>query len=1240
MRPMVLPTGWGPARPARPMLILSPFRVVLDWCDADCLAGAPGANAPKFILEDGAAVSWNRLFFRNFLPPAPPGAGGRPRRAALRAAPGLDFQSPNAFVKGGGGGAMYNLVVFHFQPGMTWVFDDAGTYWHEATQGSPPAMQNMVGRGPYVAGDAQVYNIKSFGIAPVGSIQECYIPLDVDGCFDSSNPLDEQLIYCPYTFKDSLKNPWLRRVFVFHDIGLDRLVNTYRAPVLVTRPVTYTSCRGTRHTMDIDNVTSSVLVGSKGVLSFENMALQGSKSQNLTFWPSNIPLLLSPFRVVDSGVIAQRNTTMRVANTATLIAALSALPSGGATGPDVPQLTPTFAGGRPPAPDAPEFTIKAWTLDSRRWSQWTRADEVATAVSQWLFSNVTVEQFTYPHCYHGALAQGSATAESVVLVGSGSELLEALGNVSVRLIQLTRSVTVSPSTRAGAAVVNRIVEVRACHPSAGSGGRAGLYDIDWSDTKGAVSVGGNLIFNGDIKMKGLGWGAQAAGDQGLQSLVSALVPQGPGGVIEFEDLSLEGQLPRPLLERGAGQGVVRSLLRLSPMVGLGDMAANFTLTDPQRIVFKQFYLNKSSDAAAAGPATGATGSLSFIDCTLTWGAPPPPPPGLSPAAAAGIGAAAAVVGAALLAGAGFLLWRHRRAARVGGDDGCVGPALGPDGKEVLPPRRLPSSAFEERGGAPPPAASGGASGCRGRSAAGEGGSSSHGARSGPSAEIQEACRNLVTARPSGEEDDMELVSILGEGSYGKVYKGLWRGTVVAIKVMILPSAMSGKERREKMAVMETAISSSLSHPNIVQTFTYSIKGVAANDRRQLAALAAAARGAHGSLHDSSASVPVVAPADGQAAPPPGSELGTGSDVHSWELRLVQELCDIGSLRDALNSGLFRSDACTERAAAAGVSAASLPLPGQASYEPNNLRVIDTALDVARALAHLHAQSILHSDLKARNILLKSAPAEGRGFVAKVADFGLSMEIDPQDTHISGAFQGTVTHMAPELLLSGRASKASDVYAFGILLWELYTGCHAYAGIPRALLGHSITKQGVRPEFPQCTPFDLQLLACRCWETDANIRPSFLQIMRELERMKARAAPAAPGPPPAGGDGDGDGAAPLSGEHLVLGPAAVAAATGVGTGGGAYNAASPANSGGSAGGRGGSGSRRAPPLGLPVIRDDGEGEGDAAGYAIGAATGGGGGGGGGSYAAHGGHSSVYVDSEAPSTECGGSSLGTM
>ncbi len=110
-----------------------------------------------------------------------------------------------------------------------------------------------------------------------------------------------------------------------------------------------------------------------------------------------------------------------------------------------------------------------------------------------------------------------------------------------------------------------------------------------------------------------------------------------------------------------------------------------------------------------------------------------------------------------------------------------------------------------------------------------------------------------------------------------------------------------------------------------------------------------------------------------------------SDVHSWEVRLVQEFCDLGSLRDVLNSRK------------------GLRQQGEASAI-DLLAVLDTALDVARAMAHLHTENIVHSDLKARNVLLKSAATDTRGFLAKVADFGLSLKIDAGDTHISNAYQ--------------------------------------------------------------------------------------------------------------------------------------------------------------------------------------------------------------------------------------------
>lgn len=89
--------------------------------------------------------------------------------------------------------------------------------------------------------------------------------------------------------------------------------------------------------------------------------------------------------------------------------------------------------------------------------------------------------------------------------------------------------------------------------------------------------------------------------------------------------------------------------------------------------------------------------------------------------------------------------------------------------------------------------------------------------------------------------------------------------------------------------------------------------------------------------------------------------------------------------------------------------------------------------------------------------------------------------------LSCALQGTLTHMAPEVMLSGHISKSADVYAFGILLWELYTGGHPFRGLPRALLGHQVTMEDRRPMFPPDTPGHFKALAEWCWSKDPESR---------------------------------------------------------------------------------------------------------------------------------------------------------
>jgi serine/threonine protein kinase len=88
-------------------------------------------------------------------------------------------------------------------------------------------------------------------------------------------------------------------------------------------------------------------------------------------------------------------------------------------------------------------------------------------------------------------------------------------------------------------------------------------------------------------------------------------------------------------------------------------------------------------------------------------------------------------------------------------------------------------------------------------------------------------------------------------------------------------------------------------------------------------------------------------------------------------------------------------------------------------------------------------------------------------------------------------QGTLTHMAPELLLTGRASQASDMYAAGILLWELVTGLRPWEGVGPALLPARVVQQGARPLWPpgceQHIPQRLRALTEAAWAQEPAAR---------------------------------------------------------------------------------------------------------------------------------------------------------
>ena len=125
--------------------------------------------------------------------------------------------------------------------------------------------------------------------------------------------------------------------------------------------------------------------------------------------------------------------------------------------------------------------------------------------------------------------------------------------------------------------------------------------------------------------------------------------------------------------------------------------------------------------------------------------------------------------------------------------------------------------------------------------------------------------------------------------------------------------------------------------------------------------------------------------------------------------------------------------------------------------------IDIAARLAEALAYAHREGMVHRDVKPANVMFD--PATGS---VKLTDFGLARSVDADATR-SGMLLGSPAYMAPELLAGARADARSDLYALGVLLFELLTGRLPFEGesmgaLMRAMATQMpLTVQALRPD---------------------------------------------------------------------------------------------------------------------------------------------------------------------------------
>jgi len=316
-------------------------------------------------------------------------------------------------------------------------------------------------------------------------------------------------------------------------------------------------------------------------------------------------------------------------------------------------------------------------------------------------------------------------------------------------------------------------------------------------------------------------------------------------------------------------------------------------------------------------------------------------------------------------------------------------------------------------------------------------------------------------------EDIDVVlcaaNSVGQGGAGVIYKGSYGPNPVAVKRFELSGC---NDKAFRQVFREAIILGQLSHPNIVQLYGMVV------DANTAAAASAAGDGSN------MQGAAVAAAAEG------GSFLQQSS-LHG---ALVMELMDTD-----LNSYLGKHEA-------------TLSLRDR----------LLLATKVACALHYLHNLSgvhapIVHGDLKPQNCLVQLQPLQ-----VKLCDFGLSCTSAisrSRTTLMNPGLGGSLLWLAPEIFEAMNCvpakivekTTATDVFAFGLLMYEIVTGQVPYGNNPVDILRYQVPN-GLQPEFKGWEHADddvgRQLIAMmkRCWMTDPKLRPGICELYEELQQL--------------------------------------------------------------------------------------------------------------------------------------------
>lgn len=176
----------------------------------------------------------------------------------------------------------------------------------------------------------------------------------------------------------------------------------------------------------------------------------------------------------------------------------------------------------------------------------------------------------------------------------------------------------------------------------------------------------------------------------------------------------------------------------------------------------------------------------------------------------------------------------------------------------------------------------------------------------------------------------------------------------------------------------------------------------------------------------------------------------------------------------------------------------LEIKGLCPTDYDNTKRQIILIGISRGMMLLHKHHVIHRDLKPENILLDV------DMKPRITDFGLSKFFDPHHSMSqSMTDSGTVAYMAPEVIGSDHFNTKADVYAFGILMYELIGGRRAYSELflkKKKITPFQLKKkveEGFRPKIDFPIKKGLKTMIKKCWDKDPKERPTFDEIFKKL-----------------------------------------------------------------------------------------------------------------------------------------------